>query len=104
MHDLENENANCQINEIIKAGHAKPYHSLVEAKAAGYVECWYCLEQATKALDNPGVILPNLPAPYSGLYYHHPCGKPVWVWRFNAFPKCQTQGCPIGSWQLFKHK
>lgn len=103
VHDLDNENANCQINEIIKAGHAKPYNSLNEAKADGFIEGWYCLEQGTKSLNIPGVILPNLSAPYSGVYYHHPCGKQVRVKRFDSFPPCTTPDCPIGSWVLRKH-
>jgi hypothetical protein len=43
VHDLDNENHNCQINEIIAAGHALPYNSLAEAHAAGYDNCAYCI-------------------------------------------------------------
>jgi hypothetical protein len=43
VHDLDNEQTQCQINEIIAAGHAKAFHSLQEAIAAGYDRCAYCL-------------------------------------------------------------
>lgn len=43
VHDLDNENTNCQIDEILKAGNAVPYNSLSEAKAAGYDNCHWCL-------------------------------------------------------------
>jgi hypothetical protein len=43
VHDLDNEKENCQIDEIIKAGHEKPYHSLEGAERDGYDNCAYCL-------------------------------------------------------------
>lgn len=43
VHDLDNEQTNCQIDEIIKAGHDKPYTSLSDAKSDGYDNCAYCL-------------------------------------------------------------
>ena len=33
VHDLDNEKTNCQIDEIIKAGHDKPYSSQSVANA-----------------------------------------------------------------------
>jgi len=48
VHDLDNEKTNCQIDEIIKAGHDKPYTSQSAAKAAGYDNCAYCLGGSTR--------------------------------------------------------
>lgn len=48
VHDLDNEKTNCQIDEIIKAGHDKPFNSLSEAKAAGYDNCAYCIGNSTR--------------------------------------------------------
>lgn len=46
VHDLDNEDTSgngCQINEIIKAGHDKPYISLDAAHADGFDNCAKCL-------------------------------------------------------------
>lgn len=43
VHDLANGNANCQIDEIIRAGNEWPYTSLAAAHAAGYDNCFWCL-------------------------------------------------------------
>ena len=43
VHDLDAEKSNCQIDEIIRAGHDKPYSSLSTARADGYDNCAYCL-------------------------------------------------------------
>ena len=43
VHDLDNEQTNCQIDEIIKAGHDKPFTSLPSAHGAGYSDCDWCL-------------------------------------------------------------
>lgn len=43
VHDLDNEKANCQIDEIIRAGHDKPYTSLASAHADDYDNCAYCI-------------------------------------------------------------
>jgi len=48
VHDLDNEKTNCQIDEIIKAGHDKPYTSLDAAKKDGYDECANCLKNSTR--------------------------------------------------------
>lgn len=46
--DLDNEQTNCQINEIIKAGHKKPFTSQSTANAAGYDNCAYCLGKSSR--------------------------------------------------------
>jgi hypothetical protein len=43
VHDLDNEKTNCQIDEIIRAGHDRPFTSLSAAHAAGYDNCHWCL-------------------------------------------------------------
>lgn len=48
VHDLDNETANCQIDEIIRAGHDKPYPSIDAAHRDGYDDCAYCLKNSTR--------------------------------------------------------
>ena len=48
VHDLDNENTNCQIAEIIKAGHDKPYNSLEVAHGDGFDNCAYCIGGSTR--------------------------------------------------------
>ena len=43
VHDLDNENSNCQIDEIIRAGHERPFNSPLEAKSQGYDNGHWCL-------------------------------------------------------------
>jgi len=45
VHDLNNENNNCQINEIFKAGHAVKFvpDLLSLAHIEGYDNCAYCI-------------------------------------------------------------
>ncbi len=46
VHDLDNEDTRrdgCQIDEIITAGHDRPFTSLVTAHAQGYDNCAKCL-------------------------------------------------------------
>lgn len=43
VHDLDNETSQCQIEEIIEAGHAVPFKTLEAAKAADYDNCDWCL-------------------------------------------------------------
>jgi len=44
VHDLDNEQANCQIDEIIDAGNDRPFHTLAGAHAAGCDDdCHWCL-------------------------------------------------------------
>jgi len=48
VHDLDSEKAQCQIDEIIKAGNDVPYNSLSEAHRDGYDNCAYCLGSSTR--------------------------------------------------------
>lgn len=43
VHDLDNEQTNCQIDEIIRAGNDRPFNSLTAAHNAGYDNCHWCL-------------------------------------------------------------
>lgn len=43
VHDLDNENTNCQIDEIIRAGNDRPYDSREAANRDGYDNCAYCI-------------------------------------------------------------
>lgn len=48
VHDLDNEDksaSGCQIDEIIRAGHAKAFFpdTLAQAHAEGYDNCAYCI-------------------------------------------------------------
>jgi hypothetical protein len=43
IHDLDNENTNCQIDEILRAGNEKPFSSRQEAYNLGYDNCYYCI-------------------------------------------------------------
>jgi len=48
VHDLDNEKVSCQIDEIIKAGHDKPYNSHEAANRDGYDNCAYCIGRSTR--------------------------------------------------------
>jgi hypothetical protein len=48
VHDLDNEQTRCQINEIIAARHDRPYDSLSTARAAGFDNCAHCLGSSTR--------------------------------------------------------
>jgi len=43
VHDLDRETKNCQIDEIIGAGHDTPFTSLESAHTDGYDNCHWCL-------------------------------------------------------------
>jgi hypothetical protein len=45
VHDLDNEKPNCQIDEIIRAGHAKGFSpdTLYQAHTEGFDNCAYCI-------------------------------------------------------------
>ena len=43
VHDLDNEQANCQIEEILRAHHERPFVNLNAAHVAGYDNCAWCL-------------------------------------------------------------
>jgi hypothetical protein len=42
VHDLDNENRNCLIDEIIRAGQDKPYASVEEARRDDFNQCAFC--------------------------------------------------------------
>ena len=48
VHDLDNEKVLCQIDEIIRAGHDKPYHSRETANRDGFDNCAYCIGSSTR--------------------------------------------------------
>ena len=48
IHDLDNEKNLCQIDEIIRADHDKPYNSLEAAHRDGFDNCAYCLGGSTR--------------------------------------------------------
>ena len=51
VHDLDNEKTGgnqCQIDEIIRAGNDKPYHSQLVANAAGYDNCAHCIGNSSR--------------------------------------------------------
>jgi hypothetical protein len=48
VHDLDDEKNNRQIDEIIAAGHDKPFKYLSDAHAGGYDNCAYCLGGSTR--------------------------------------------------------
>lgn len=43
VHDLDSEKTQCQIDEIITAGHAKPFDTLEAAHAEGFDNCHWCI-------------------------------------------------------------
>jgi hypothetical protein len=49
VHDLDKENANCQIDEIIQSGNAVSFmpDTLEEARRQGFDNCAYCLGHST---------------------------------------------------------
>jgi hypothetical protein len=50
VHDLDNEKVVCQIDEIIKAGHAITFSpdTLRQANQQGYDNCAYCIGGSTR--------------------------------------------------------
>jgi len=51
VHDLDKEDASrngCQIDEIISAGHDKPFNSLQSAYTQGYNNCAKCIGHSTR--------------------------------------------------------
>jgi len=43
VHDLDHETSSCQIDEIIAAGHDRPFESLRDAHVLGYDNCAFCV-------------------------------------------------------------
>ena len=48
VHDLDNEQTNCQIDEIIAANHDVYYDALAQAHADGYDNGHYCIGGSTR--------------------------------------------------------
>ncbi len=51
VHDLDKEDtraSGCQIDEIIQAGHDRPFTSLAVARSRGYDNCAKCLGGSTR--------------------------------------------------------
>lgn len=48
VHDLDNEKTSCQIDEIIRANHDKPFTLLTSAQNQGFDNCHYCLGGSTR--------------------------------------------------------
>jgi aminoglycoside phosphotransferase len=48
VHDLDNENRNCLIDEIIRSGQDKPYSSLSDARQDDYSVCAFCSGNADR--------------------------------------------------------
>lgn len=48
VHDLDNEKSQCQIDEIIRAGHDRPFQTLSAAHAEGYDNCAWCLGNSSR--------------------------------------------------------
>lgn len=48
VHDLDNENSNCQISEIISAGHDVPFTTLDAAHRSGYDNGHWCIGGSTR--------------------------------------------------------
>ena len=48
VHDLDNEKSLCQIDEIIRAGHDKPYNSHEAATRDGFDNCAHCIGRSTR--------------------------------------------------------
>jgi hypothetical protein len=48
VHDLDQEKTSCQIDEIIRARHDKPFKTHAAARAAGYDNCAKCLGNSAR--------------------------------------------------------
>ena len=48
LHDLDNEQSACQIDLILRAGAAMPFHTLPAGRAAGYDDCGFCIGGAAR--------------------------------------------------------
>ena len=96
IHDLDNESANCQIDEIINAGHAIPFTNLSTAEEKGYDNCFYCLMQNTigRIMSNIfRIAVVGSSAQRSGKYLHA-CGQNlIWRNRGQVLPECANVRC-----------
>ena len=50
VHDLDNEKSQCQIDEIIAAGHDKPFNTLAAAHNEGYDNGAFCIGNSKREL------------------------------------------------------
>jgi hypothetical protein len=50
VHDLRNEQTNCQIDEILTAGNAVGFRpdTLTQARSEGFDNCHYCIGESTR--------------------------------------------------------
>lgn len=50
VHDLQRETRQCQIDEILRAGHAVGFSpdTLAQARSEGYDNCAYCIGGSTR--------------------------------------------------------
>ncbi|MGH7602899.1 MAG: hypothetical protein ACRENK_02755 [Gemmatimonadaceae bacterium] len=48
VHDLDNENRNCQVDEIIRSGQDMPYTSLDAARRDDFGQCAFCSEGSNR--------------------------------------------------------
>jgi hypothetical protein len=48
VHDLDNENRNCLIDDIIRSGQDKPYSSLSDARQDDFNVCTYCSPESNR--------------------------------------------------------
>ena len=42
VHDLDNENRNCIVDEIVRGHHYKPFNSLEDARREEFTQCPFC--------------------------------------------------------------
>jgi hypothetical protein len=48
VHDLDKEKSLCQIDEIIRVGHDRPFQTLEAAHRLGYDNCHWCIGGSTR--------------------------------------------------------
>ena len=63
VHDLDNENRNCMIDEIIRSRQDRPYGSLQAARQDDYNQCPFC----SSLIDNSAVVIDQSTNPLAGI-------------------------------------
>ena len=56
VHDLDNENRNCMIDEIVRVRQDKPFGTLADARREEFVECPFCcslIDNSIAQMDSP---------------------------------------------------
>ena len=56
VHDLDNENRNCMVDEIIRARQDKPFGTLEDARREEFSQCPFCcslVDNSTAQADSP---------------------------------------------------